>query len=380
MRQRASLRLSLYLLREIALYSAIGLLAVGAVLLTQNLLRQLEDLAALGAHFGDVVAVFLCLLAILGAYAVPVAFLFGVLVAVGRLSSDGEITAMRSLGVSLGQLSIPCLAFGVLVSAASFVLLYDLEPAARRELRSVLSRVAARGGVIEAQNFNRLDREGKRLLFVDDRQGARLEGVLISDRTRAEHPFTVVAERGHFEFDHATAIARITLENGDVHFEPERDSTREYRRIAFERFDYAFDMSKELGAGWERLQPREMSMAEIRDVLARWDAQGAAPEDVRVKKRNRYTIQIHRRLALPLAPILFALVGLPLGLQRSRGARSYGALLCTGLVFGYYTLLSAGVYLAEENQLPAAVALWMPNVAFGLVAILLLVRARHAES
>jgi lipopolysaccharide export system permease protein len=372
--------LSGYLLREIALYSAIGLLAVGSVLLTQNLLRQLEDLANLGAHFGDVVQVFVCLLAMLGAYAVPVAFLFGVLVAVGRMSSDAEITAMRALGVSLGQLVVPCLVFGALVSAVTFVLLYDLEPAARRELRSVLSQVAARGGVIEARTFNRLDRKGQRLLFVDDREGARLRGVLISDRTNDEQPFTVVAERGHFQFDHDTAVARIELEDGDVHFEPEEGSSRRYRRIAFARFDYAFDMSKELGAGWERLHPREMTVAEIRGVLHYWDEHGEPPDDVRVKERNRYEIQIHRRLALPLAPLLFALVGLPLGLQRSRGARSYGALLCAGLVFGYYALLSSGAYLAEQNQIPAWFGLWMPNVAFGVVAAVLLSRARHAES
>lgn len=371
--------LSLYLLREIAIYSAIGLLAVGSVLLTQNMLRQLEDLANLGARFGDVAQVFLCLLAMLGAYAVPVAFLFGVLVAVGRMSSDSEVTAMRALGVSLGQLVVPCLVFGVAVSAASFVLLYDLEPAARRELRAVLSQVAARGGVIEPRAFNRLDRQGRRLLFVDDREGADLQGILISDRTNPEQPFTVVAERGHFEFDHETAVARLALEQGDVHFEPEEGSSRHYRRIAFASFDYAFDMSKQLGAGFERLHPREMTVAEIRDVLTIWEATGEPPDDVRVKTRNRYEIQIHRRLALPVAPVLFALVGLPLGLQRSRGARSYGALLCAGLVFGYYTLLSTGVYLAEENQLPPWFALWMPNVVFGLVAVVLLARARHAE-
>lgn len=371
--------LSSYLLREIALYSLIGLLAVGSVLLTQNLLRQLEDLAELGARFGDAVQVFVCLLAMLGAYAVPVAFLFGVLVAVGRMSSDSEITAMRALGVSLGQLSVPCLILALLVSAGSFILLYDLEPAARRELRSVLSQVAARGGVIEPQSFNRLDRQGKRLLFVDDRQEDRLSGVLISDRTNEEQPFTVVAERGRFSFDHDTAVARLELEDGDVHFEPDEGSSRHYRRIAFQRFDYAFDMSKELGAGYERLHPREMTTAEVRDVLAYFEAHGEPPDEVRVKERNRYEIQVHRRFALPVAPVLFALVGLPLGLQRSRGARSYGALLCAGLVFGYYTLLSTGVYMAEENQLPAWFGIWMPNVAFAVVAVILLARARRAE-
>ena len=54
-------------------------------------------------------------------------------------------------------------------------------------------------------------------------------------------------------------------------------------------------------------------------------------------------------------------------------------LLCIGLVFAYYALLSFGTFLAEQGTLPAAVALWIPNLAFGAMAIPLLLRARRAE-
>lgn len=372
--------LSLYVLREVVQYAGIGFFAVGSVLLTQNLLRQLDDMSGLGLTASDLLAVTSCLLAILGAYAIPVAFLFGVLVAVGRLSADSEVTAMRALGVSLLQFAVPFLALSICVSAITAALLFDLEPGARRRLRAVVSEIASRGGIIEPGTFNELDRKGERLLFVETRdEDNRLGGVLISDRTDAENPFTVVAEHGIFEFNQDTATARLELSEGDIHFELDRATDDNYQRIVFDRFDYAFDMSAVLGAGFDRIRPREMSMREIRDVLAHFDAHGEPPDVVRVRTREHYEIQLHRRLALPVAPALFALLGVPLGLRRTRGARSWGVLACVGLVFGYYTLLSSGVYLAENLVLPAGPALWLPNAVFGAVALALLVRARRAE-
>ena len=379
---RLSRTLSGYVLREALQYASIGFLAVGSVLVTQNLLRQLDELADLGARASDVLAVAWCLLAILGSYAIPVAFLFGVLVSVGRLSADSEITAMRALGVSLAQFTLPFLGLALLVSALTAVLLTDVEPAARRRLRAVVSEIAARGGIIEPGVFNELDRLGSRLLFVEERdQGNRLSGVVISDRTQPARPFTVVAESGFFSFDGETGTAHVALERGDIHLEPEDPADTQYQRIAFASFDYAFDMSAVLGAGFERLRPREMSTQEIREVLAHFDAQGGdPPPQVRVKTRQHYEIQLHRRLALPLAPLLFAAVGVPLGLRRTRGARSWGVLLCVALVFGYYMLLSSGVYLAEQGALPAAVGIWLPNAIFAAVAVVLLRQARRAET
>jgi lipopolysaccharide export system permease protein len=123
-----------------------------------------------------------------------------------------------------------------------------------------------------------------------------------------------------------------------------------------------------------------MSTADIRDVLAYFDANGEPPPVVRIRTRQHYEIQLHRRLALPFAPLLFALVGVPLGLRRSSGARSSGVLICVVLVFGYYTLLSAGVYAAEQRALPAAVAVWIPNAAFAVIGTGLMLRARRAET
>jgi len=367
------------ILREISQYALIGLLAVGSVLITQNILRYLEDLAGLGLRFEDGLFLAAALSVMLSSYAVPIAFLFGVLVAIGRMSGDSEILAMRALGVSLSQLVTPVVLLGIFASGITAVLLYSAEPAARRDLRALLGEVAARGGILEPGKFSKLDKSGQRLVFIDERTEDRVLGVLISDRTDPNNPFTVVAKEARFAFDEETATAHLRLTEGDIHFEQGDVDDDRYQRISFEAFDYAFDMQGLVGAGYERLRPHEMTTEQLREALRHFHATGDPPPGAHTKRQDRYEIQLQRRLALPLAPLLFALIGVPLGLRRQRGARSLGVLICVALVFGYYLLLSAAEFVAGDLGVPAIVALWMPNAVFASIAFVLLWRGRKAE-
>ncbi len=371
--------LSWYLLREVLLYAGLGILAVGGVLVIQNALRHIQNLAGMGLTLGDSLQLFGVLVAQFSTYAVPIAFLFGVMVAIGRLSSDSEITAMQSLGVSFGQILVPVVGVSVVVAVSTGWLLHAAEPGARRDLRGLLSQVAARGGIIQPGTFNELDRSGQRLLYVDDRKERSLEGVLIFDRSNDSQAYTVVAATGEFEFEPNTMTGHLRLHDGNIHFERAVDDDK-YQRISFNVFDYSFDMDKLVGVTFERLQPQEMDTAQIRSVIDHFDETGEAPENARVKRRERYELHLHRRYALPFAPILFALVGVPLGIRRARGAKSYGIMLCVVLVFGYYALLSGCGQLADDGRLPAWIALWIPNAVLGTAAVWLIRRAPRAEA
>jgi lipopolysaccharide export LptBFGC system permease protein LptF len=81
---------------------------------------------------------------------------------------------------------------------------------------------------------------------------------------------------------------------------------------------------------------------------------------------------------MPFAPALFAIVGVPLGMQRRRGARSYGVILCALLAFGYYALYSFCELLSIESGFPPEIV-WLPNVVYAVVGALLLVRARRVS-
>jgi lipopolysaccharide export LptBFGC system permease protein LptF len=90
-------------------------------------------------------------------------------------------------------------------------------------------------------------------------------------------------------------------------------------------------------------------------------------------------VYLYRRYAAPLAPLLFALVGAPLGMRRRRGARSWGVLLCALVAFGYYMLQSFCELLAEGAWLSPGIAAWVPNLAFLALAVGLLSAVRHGR-
>jgi len=373
--------LSLYLARETLQYVAVGYLAIASLFLANNLLRRMEDLVQIGAHAGDVLGLTVRLVAILTTYALPIAFLFGMLVALGRFAADHEVLAARALGVSLAQLAAPILALAVAASAVSGWLLLRAEPIARRSLIELMGTVASRGGLLRAGEFTKLDRKGERVLFVDRHaKDGTLEGVMVSDRTDPKRAFTVVAGRGSFRFDRAAAIGHLLLRDGDVHFDPSDRESNKTQRIAFQRFDYAFDMSRMTSLGIDRLKPRDLTGSEIRKVLAHFDEHGTAPANAREQDRVEYEVQLARRSALPFAPLAFALLAVPLGLGLRRGARSYGAMLCVGIAFGYYVLMNAGSAYATAGQLSATLALWLPNLACLAIAAPLWWRARRAEA
>ncbi|HKJ24631.1 MAG TPA: LptF/LptG family permease, partial [Myxococcota bacterium] len=117
-----------------------------------------------------------------------------------------------------------------------------------------------------------------------------------------------------------------------------------------------------------KLKPRDMRMDELRDVIARGRA-GDRLREYRYDDVDRYVGQVHRRFALAVTPLVFALVATPLGLRRARGGRSWGALVAVALLFLYYAMLSFGEYLNDADVVPPAVAIWAPNVLFVLVAI-----------
>ena len=365
--------LSLFVTREVVAYTLIGLAAITLVMVARGIVRVLDHLIGAGFAVEDLLRMVSLLATTLAIYALPVSFLFGVLLAIGRMASDLEITAMRACGVGMRGLLAPIALLGVLISLSTLALSLEGEPAARRAMSAAVRTLLVRGASVEPGRFNSV---GDRTLYVDEREGKnRLRGVLISDRSDPERPFLVFAESGEMQLDEASAELHLSLERGDVHIEVKSDGQERYQRVGFERLEYKIDVAKLLGPTHPP-RPREMPLAELRAVTERIAA--GTTEPLRDSPPS-YAMNLERRYALPAAPALFALVGVPLGMQRKRGARSYGVIVCALLAFGYYALVSFGESLATEKGFPPRLAAWLPNLIYAAVGTVLLVRARRAS-
>ncbi len=377
MRVPRTLWLSLW--REVSGTAALGLGAVALLYLGRNLLRYVERLAALGAGASDVASVAGCVLVVMMAHALPVAFLFGLSVALSRLAADGEAVALRACGVGLGSLLTPLLALALVVSGATGVASLELEPRARRELRETFHAMAARGALLEPGRFREV---GRRTLFVRARAAdGSLEGVFLEDRSRDERPFVLLAEAGRWRWDAEGARVHLHLERGDVVFERGKGggAPQAPARMSFATLDYAFPVEELVEAGPGELLPKDMSLGELRAVVARSRAGGSLAH-LEKQQVEHYEIQIQRRYALPAAPLVLALAATPLALRPGRAARARGAWLCAALAGGYYAAFVAARAVALAGGLPAQLAPWLPNAAFAAVGIALILRARRIPS
>jgi LPS export ABC transporter permease LptF len=369
---RAARTITTYVLREVATYTLLGVAAIIVVAVTRNLVRALADLSEVGLAFSDILLVVRLLGTMLVMYALPIAYLFGVLLAIGRMAADVEITAMRACGVGLRTLTLPVVVVGLILSGITLHFSVEVEPAARREMRAAIKTLLVHGGVVEPGKFRRFG--GNRLFYVGGRDDAGgLREIFVSDRSSPERPFTVFAKTGRITLDEDRGELVVELFSGDVHVESPPGEDR-YQRIAFERFAYGLDVTELLDKG--RLpKPKEMSMAELEAAIERI----ALGETTDLREPHlAYDLHWHRRVAGPLAPALFGLVGVPIAMRRTRGARSMGMLWCAGLAFGYYLIQTFCEFLMLQGWFPPAVAAWIPNAGIATLGIALLVHARRA--
>ncbi len=86
-----------------------------------------------------------------------------------------------------------------------------------------------------------------------------------------------------------------------------------------------------------------------------------------IRSWNKYAVEIHKKFSLPVACILFVLVGAPLGTLSQKGGFTVAITLGFGFFLIYYIFLIGGEEMADRNIVSPIVGMWTPNV---LLAIL----------
>jgi lipopolysaccharide export system permease protein len=350
-----AVRINFYLLREIAVPSLLALLVFTFVLLMGRMLRLVEMVITRGVPFTEIFQLFIYLLPAFLVITLPLSCLLGVLLGFGRLSNDGEIIALKSSGVSLYDMLRPVVFFALLVSVATAGLTLWAEPGANTAFRSQVFEIAANRASIGIQPriFNS-DFDGLMLYTeeMDERQSS-MSGIFISDDRIQGAPATITAARGRLLVNRETLTLTLHLEDGSIHRRP-ATAQEDYQTIRFATYDINLSLGQRANDGRPR-RDKELSLGEL------LQARDEATTDLR---RSSLTSEIHRRFTLPLAPILFALVAVPLGIQNQRSGRGGGFAVGLAVFLIYYILHSFAGTMAVEGGLPSVPVLWTPTLLF----------------
>ena len=113
-----------------------------------------------------------------------------------------------------------------------------------------------------------------------------------------------------------------------------------------------------------------MTVTELSTML---NSKGMKDEDLREME-----IELNKKLTIPLACLLFALIGLPLGIRAHRSVRSRGFAIGLAVVLIYYLLRLSGEALVETGRLSPIIGSWAPSVIFAVTGLLLFYKAKRS--
>ena len=90
-----------------------------------------------------------------------------------------------------------------------------------------------------------------------------------------------------------------------------------------------------------------------------------------------WTWRCQQRFAYPFSCLVMALMGIPLG-THWRSGRSWGVVTALGVFLIYYFMLSMAWSLGDTGVYPPKLGIWMPNLVFGTLGIIMF-RAERQE-
>jgi lipopolysaccharide export system permease protein len=90
---------------------------------------------------------------------------------------------------------------------------------------------------------------------------------------------------------------------------------------------------------------------------------------------NKYWVEIHKKISLPFACLVFILIGAPLGIMAKKGNMGTAIALSLGFFILYWAFLMGGENLADRKFMTPFAAMWTPNIIVGIGGIFLIWRA-----
>jgi lipopolysaccharide export system permease protein len=356
----------LYILKEILPIFFISLMTFTIILLMDKIFKLVELIVARGANPVHILKLLMFISPSFLIFTIPMGLLVGTLLTFGRLSADSEITAFKASGVSLYQLFFPIALFSIgAYLVTSLLVLYGL-PWGNRGFKSTLFMILQTKASIEIKERVFNDTFDGLVVYVDrvPIQGEKIEGILIYDERDKTSVNTIFAKGGFLINNPESKDIILRLLQGDIHrFDPK---TNVYQKIAFDAYDLRLELAKALTAMWRKLKDWEMSIDDIKEKMELIRNRGGDVTSLQV--------EIHKRYAFPFACLIFALIGVPLGVQPQRSGRSHGFVLSILILLAYYISLSFAEVIALRKEIPPFLGGWMPNFLFGGFGLYLLIK------
>ncbi len=355
--------LSVPFLFGVGLFSSIGI-SVGAVF---DLVRRIAES---GLPVSVAMTVLLYKMPEFIGYSFPMATLLACLITYSRFSSDSELIALRSCGISLYRLVAPAIVLGIFVTGLTFVFNQMVVPEANYQAAITnQERPNFQESNILYQEFRdiklpdgRTQQSLARLFYAREFDGKNMKGLTILDFSQQGLSQVVSAESASW----SPQKNSWDFVNGTIYLVASDGSYRNILRFERQEIQLSrapFDLANR-GRG-----DSEMNIAEATKYLNLLKTSGDE------QKIRRLEVVIQQKYALPFSCLIFGMVGAILGCRPQRTSRATGFGISVVIIFSYYLLFSVTGVMGWTGALSPIVAGWITNLLGLTAGILLITRA-----
>ena len=347
--------LARHLRREFLRTFALALLGFVAIYVVADFFDRFDDFLKHGATASAIARAFLFHVPLIVTQVTPFAVLTGALVGLGLLARNNEFVALRACGVSTAQLLVPLLGLAALIAVGVFAWNETVVPESARRWHQVWNQEVKQRKAATLFTGKEFWYHGGAGFYNVERVAQRkksLLGLTVYQVGPDFRPVRVIQAAQATWTGHGWTLADVR--------------TREFRPEGVEEHagpPDGFVLPETLSDfGVASVEPEEFSYAMLRQQILSLRAKGI--------DASESLVDLHLKLALPIASVVLMLVAVPLATRGTRvSSLPAAAGLGFSLGFSYFVVLAFARALGQTGALPPLVAAWTANGVFALVGL-----------
>lgn len=352
-----------YLMQDFLVIFALTLGVFTFIMCLGTLIKAI-DLLAKGIPGQVITSFFVYNMPYVLSFTIPMSTLTATLLLFGRLSIDGEITALRASGMSIWQIISPVILLAVMLSMVCIYLNYQLSPEGRFARRVALLEVGELNplDLLEEQKYN-TDFPGLQI-FIGRIDGQEIFDVHINEVEGSLILRKISANRGVVKQNKELKVLNILLKEVRID-QPDPDDPSRNVHFPADAWQQDLNLSQMLGSGADNVRKgrKDMTFREINYAIKNAaEMYGHYTPERFVEQKTKLVIEANKRMTLALSCFSFALLAVPLGMQSRRKESSVGIGISILLVFIFYFFIIVAEALAGYPQLYPELIVWVPVI------------------
>jgi lipopolysaccharide export system permease protein len=359
-----------YIFREMLPSFFLSMTALMLVLFLNKIFRLADLVVSKGASLLSIIKVLAYIMPSFLVITIPMSLLVASLSAFSQLSADSEVTAMRASRISLYGMVRPVVFFALACFALTAVTSLVLVPGADAALKAHLFNMVKSRAMVGIEPGVFSSTFDGMVIYVDKMQSLdRIDGIFISDERSAKDPYAIVAKRGRLIADPQSLNVTLAMQEGSIHVQPKDEHA--YTLMGFDSARLYLDINNALlQRGTPRKGYEDFGSLELLREVRRLRQEG--------KPAYSPETELHKRLSIPFACLILGLIGVPLGIRRSRTGKSAGVAIALLVFLVYYIIIGTATNLAETGTFHPALAFWLANGLMMLAAgLFVLIKGRE---